>query len=123
MKIDIQCLGMLQTDAIRSHVEDKLSKLERLLPGEIDVGVILNYESGNQKEMHHAEVTLRIWGQDVVSKTSGEDLYKAVTEVAEQVTNQVRRLKDKRASARKGGTSVRTMEDGFAPQTEDETKD
>jgi len=60
-----------------------------------------------------AEITFRVWGQDIVSKSSADDLYKAVSDLADQLTNQVRRLKEKREARRKKGSSVRDFE---APQ-------
>ena len=45
MKIDIHCKGMDLTDAIRAHVEDKLGKLERILPGEVDIVNFIEFET------------------------------------------------------------------------------
>lgn len=110
MKLNIQARGMTLTDAMRTHVEDKLGKLDRILPGEVEAHVILQYESARHGATHFAEVTFRVWDNDIVSKSEGEDLYKAITEVSEQVTKQLRRLKEKRVSHRKGGATVRTMD-------------
>ncbi len=110
MKLNIQARGMALTDAMRGHVEDKLGKLDRILPGEIEAHVILQYESARHGATHQAEVSFRVWDNDIVSKTEGEDLYKAITEVSEQVTKQLRRLKEKRVGHRKGGATVRTMD-------------
>lgn len=112
MKIDIHCKGMQLTDAIRTHVEDRLGKLDRVLPEGHDPLVILTYEASNQDGNYAAEISMRLWNHDLVSKSTNDDLYKAVTEVADQVTKQVRRLKDKRDDRRKSGDSVRNLDAG-----------
>jgi putative sigma-54 modulation protein len=113
MKFNIQARGMSLTDAMREHVEDKVGKLDKMLPGEIEVHVILSHESARQGATHTAEVNFRVWDHDLVSKNEGEDLYKAITEVSEQLSKQLRRLKEKRVSQRKGGATVRTMDEGI----------
>ena len=125
MKLNIQARGMALTDAMRGHVEDKLGELDRILPGEIEPHVILQYESARHGATHQAEVSFRVWDNDIVSKTDGEDLYKAITEVAEQVTKQLRRLKEKRVGNRKGGATVRTMDnpEGIPASTEESMED
>lgn len=125
MKLNIQARGMALTDAMRGHVEDKLGKLDRILPGEIEAHVILQYESARHGATHQAEVSFRVWDNDIVSKTDGEDLYKAITEVSEQVTKQLRRLKEKRVGNRKGGATVRTMDnpEGIPASTEESMED
>jgi|GEM_PF-449681 len=109
MKVDIHCKGMSVTEAIRSHTEDKLSKLDRILPGEIDVMVVLTYEGGSQLDLYEAEISFRALGNDIVSKAEGEDLYKAVTEASDQVLSRIKRLKSKRQDQRKGGTSIKDL--------------
>ena len=107
MKIEIQCKGMTITDAIRNHVEDKVGKLERVLPAGVEPVAHLAFESEAHGGSYSAEVNLRAWGQDVVSKSTTDDLYKAISEVADQLNKQIRRLKDKQKSRVKGGASVR----------------
>ncbi len=107
MKIDIHCKGMPLTDAIQNHVEDKLGKLKRMLPDGITPSMTLHSVSESHGGSYLAEITFRVWGQDIVSKSSADDLYKAINDVADQVTNQLRRAKEKRETRRKKGSSVR----------------
>lgn len=120
MKIDIQCKGMSLTDAIRDHVEDKLGKLEKLLPGEVDVLTMLAHEAGSRGGLYKAEVTLRAWGTDIVAKDTNEDLYKAIGVTADATFAQARKAKEKQKTARKGGDSVRTLEPPKEPMTLEE---
>lgn len=114
MKVDIHCKGMPLTDAIRDHVYDKLGKLERILPGEIEVLTILKYNSSRQGGSYSAEISFRVWSNDVVAKEENEDMYRAVTSAAEQVISQTRKLKEKRSTRRKGAETVRN----YAPITD-----
>lgn len=123
MKIDIHCKGMSITDAIRNHVEEKLGKIEKILPGELDVLTILNYESSNRGGLFSAEVSLRAWGTDIVAKNVNEDLYKAVNEVSDSAFAQLRKAKEKRASKRKGGETVRDYVPPAEPLTLEEEEE
>ncbi len=106
MKVEIHCKGLPLTDAIREHVHDKLKKIERILPGEVDVLAILEH-SNHQGGSYRAELSFRAWGQDIVAKRESEDMYTAVTDAVDNALSQLRKLKEKRASRRKGGQSVR----------------
>lgn len=124
MNVDIHCKGMSLTEAIRTHVEDKLSKLDRILPGDANITVFLDCTNGNPNEPFSAEVSFRVWGNDLVSKTQGEDLYAAVTQVADHILLQVKRLKDKRNDKRKGGASIKDyQEPPVVYREEDEYED
>ena len=108
MKIDIHCKGTNLTDAIREHVEEKLAKVDRILRGEVEMLVVLTYSA--DKKQQTAEISFRVWGQDVVSKAEGEDLYKAVSLLSDQLASQVKRLKDKKGR-RKGSHTFRTYDE------------
>lgn len=111
MKIDIHCKGMSLTDAIRTHVEDKLAKLERLVPGQLEALTVLHYDASIQGGHFSSEISLRVWGHDLVAKSEGSELYKALAETTDAMLKQVRRLKEKREKSRKGGASIRGMQD------------
>ena len=117
MKVEIHRKGMPLTDAVREHVYDKLGKLDRILPGEIDILTILQHSSARQGGVYSAEVSFRIWSNDVVAKEENEDMYRAMTIAAEQAFSQVRKLKEKRSSRRKGGESLRD----YLPPVDDST--
>lgn len=121
MKIDIQCKGFSLTDAIRNHVEDKLAKMEKFLPGEADVLTILAHDSGTRNGIYRSEVTLRAWGIDLVASEKDEDLYKAISSTADAILAQARKAKEKRA--RKGGESVRNYIPPAEPMTLEEEEE
>lgn len=107
MKVEIHCKGMPLTDAIRDHVHDRLGKLSRLLPGEVEILTILDHNSSRHGGVFTAEVSFRVWGHDVVASNENEDMYKAIALVVDQVLAQTRKLKEKRKTRQKGGESVR----------------
>ncbi len=115
MKIDIHCKGLSLTDAIKEHVHDKMKKLDRILPGEVEILTILEH-SNRQGGTYNAEISFRVWGHDIVAKRESDDMYTAVTDAVENALSQLRRLKEKRTSRRKGGESVRN----FIPDTSEE---
>lgn len=124
MKVDIHCKGMELTEAIRIHVEDKLTKLDRILPGEVDTLVILDQVGSKQRSMFSSEITFRVWSHDLVSKSKAEDMYKAISDSVEQSHMQLRRLKDKRMAQRRGGTSIKDYQEPTVTYTEkDEYED
>lgn len=110
MKVEIHCKGMPLTDAVRDHVHDKLGKVTRLLPGEVEILTILGHNPGQQGALYSAEISFRAWGHDVVGKESDEDMYKAVSSAIDQVLAQTRKFKEKRKTRQKGGESVRGYE-------------
>lgn len=125
MKVEIHCKGMPLTDAVRDHVHEKLGKVTRLLPGEIEILTILGHNPGQQGGVYTAEISFRAWGHDVVAKESDEDMYKAVSSAIEQVLTQTRKFKEKRKTRQKGGESVRGYEPptSASPEVEDDFDD
>lgn len=124
MKIDIHCKGFDLTDAIRAHIEDKFGKLERILPGEADIVHFIEYETKSRGGLFTVKVSFHAWGTDIVTKEVNEDLYKAVTDLAESTFSQVRKVKEKQGSHRKGGETIRNYIPPAEPETfEDEEED
>lgn len=107
MNFDIHFRGMDPTDAIRAHVEEKLGKLDKLLPGAHDVLVILRHDTKSRGGVFTAEASLRVWGVDIVAKEVNEDMYKGISLMADSVFAQVRKQKEKMGTRRKGGDSIR----------------
>ncbi len=120
MKVEIHCKGMSLTDAIRDHVHEKLGKLSRLLPGEVEILTILDHNTSRHGGIFSAEVSFRVWGHDVVASNESEDMYKTIALVVEQVLAQTRKLKEKRKTRQKGGETVRNYVEPAPPVTNDE---
>lgn len=123
MKVEIHCKGMPLTDAVREYVDDRLKKLERLLPAGVDILTILGPTSSRQGGVYSAEISFRVWSQDIVAKEEDEDVYKAMAAAADQVLAQTRRLKGKRKGKHKGSHSIKDYVPPPPEPDEDELED
>lgn len=98
MKLVIQGKNIEITDAIRSYVEQKISKAVshfKHLTNEVDVNLSVARNARiNPKQS--AEVTLYINGAIVRAEESSENLYASIDMVANKITRQLRKYKEKR---------------------------
>ena len=103
MKLVIQGKNIEITDAIRSYVDQKISKAVnhfKHLTNEVDVNLSVA-RNGRVNPKQSAEVTLYINGAVVRAEESSENLYASIDLVANKITRQLRKYKEKRHS-RKG---------------------
>jgi putative sigma-54 modulation protein len=56
-----------------------------------------------EKHRHRAEIVMKSQGHEFASREVAEDMFSALDRVTEKLERQVRRFKDKRTTARKGG--------------------
>ncbi|MBE7381721.1 MAG: ribosome-associated translation inhibitor RaiA [Leptolyngbya sp. SIO1E4] len=98
MKLVIQGKNIEITDAIRSYVDQKISKSVnhfKHLTHEVDVNLSVARNARiNPKQS--AEVTLYINGAIVRAEESSENLYASIDMVANKITRQLRKYKEKR---------------------------
>lgn len=98
MKLVIHGKNIEITDAIRSYVDQKISKAVshfRHLTNEVDVHLSVAKNSRITPKQS-AEVTLYINGAIVRAEESSENLYASVDMVASKITRQLRKYKEKR---------------------------
>lgn len=97
------------TDALRSHIESRLSKVRAHFDRVIDADVVLTVE----KHRHIAEISVHANGVRVHGKGASEDMYASVDAVVEKLEKQVRKFKDRitRAQARKGKEALEYQHD------------
>jgi len=103
MKLVIQGKNIEITEAIRSYVDQKISKAVnhfRHLTNEVDVNLSVA-KNGRVNPKQSAEVTLYINGAVVRAEESSENLYASIDLVANKITRQLRKYKEKR-HGRKG---------------------
>ncbi|MEO0424794.1 MAG: ribosome-associated translation inhibitor RaiA [Pseudomonadota bacterium] len=79
------------TDALRDHVNSKLTKLERHFDHIVDVQVTLTVE----KNRHRAEATLNLGGGLVHAESEEEQMYAAIDLLIDKLDRQVLRHKEK----------------------------
>ena len=92
MKVLVQARHMDVTEALRQHVEDKISKLPRILDSLLSVEVILDREADNAVveavATAHRKTTF-------VATHRGPDMYACIDQCLHKVVEQLRRHKDK----------------------------
>lgn len=111
MKLVIHGRNIEITDAIRDHVEQKILKAVshfKHLTNEVDVhlSAARNHRIGPSQS---AEVTLFVDGAVVRAEESSENLYASIDLVADKISRQLRKFKEKR-NARMQGSLGKTTE-------------
>ena len=98
MQINISGHHVEVTEAMQSHVEDKMSKLTRhfdnITKGQVTLTVV--------KDRQTAEATIHITGHDLHAKAENEDMYTSIDQMVEKLDRQVLKHKEK-AVARQHG--------------------
>ncbi len=84
------------TDSLRTHVEEKISKLKRHFDNVTDVHVILTVEKLEQK----AEATVQISGAKLFAVDTQADMYQAIDAMVDKLDRQIIKHKEKTGSHR-----------------------
>ena len=93
------------TDAIRSHIEEKASKLPRYLDSVMQIDVIVE---GNEGVMRSVEVIVSVEHRDdVVARESEPDLYACIDKAMHKVERQLRKTKEKQRNNKYGTPAER----------------
>jgi putative sigma-54 modulation protein len=94
------------TPALRSYAEDKITKFDRYLPNITEAVITLSI----QKFRHKAEVLLKANGTQIQAEGETEELYSAIDDVAQKLERQIKKLKGKLQTHRKGEGKSRAAE-------------
>jgi putative sigma-54 modulation protein len=92
MQIAVTFRHMESSDAIRSYVEDKLTRVKKYIDEPIDAQVVLSVQ---KKINHRAEVTMVAKGLTMKSTETTEDMYAAIDLMVDKIERQLKRYKDK----------------------------
>lgn len=84
------------TDSLRTHVEEKITKLKRHFDNVTDVHVILTVEKLEQK----AEATVQVSGAKLFANDVQEDMYQAIDNMVDKLDRQIIKHKEKTGSHR-----------------------
>lgn len=84
------------TDSLKTHVDDKISKLKRHFDNVTDVHVILTVEKLEQK----AEATVQASGAKLFAEDTQEDMYVAIDNMVDKLDRQIIKHKEKLKSRR-----------------------
>ncbi|MDA3902232.1 MAG: ribosome-associated translation inhibitor RaiA [Desulfuromusa sp.] len=92
MQIAVTFRHMESSDAIRSYVEDKLTRVKKYIDEPIDAQVVLSVQ---KKINHRAGVTMVAKGLTMKSTETKEDMYAAIDLMVDKIERQLKRYKDK----------------------------
>lgn len=84
------------TEAIKTHAEEKVARIEKYMHDIIDVHIILSVE----KFRHKAEITVQGDGLNLHAEDVTEDMYAAIDSVTSKAEAQARKHKEKLKTAR-----------------------
>ncbi len=99
MNVSISGHHISVTEAMDNAVREKLVKVERHFDQIQSIQVILSRDHHHSEAVHagakayHAEAILRVSGQEMFVKATEDDMYKAIGEMADMLTRQVRKHK------------------------------
>ena len=96
MQVSVTGRHVEVTEAMKQHVEDKISKLKRHFDHVTDIHVILTVEKLEQK----AEATVQISGATLFADDVQEDMYAAIDNMVGKLDRQIIKHKEKVQSHR-----------------------
>ena len=79
------------TDALRTHVNEKMARLERHFDKVSDTHVVLSLES----ERHKAEATVNMRGNTIFADSVEDNMYAAIDTLVDKLDRQVKKHKEK----------------------------
>lgn len=91
MNLNIAGHHLPLTDALKSYVSQKLTRLERHFGHLIGASVVLSVE----KLRHKAEATLHTRGANLHAEAIDQDMYAAIDSLADKLDSQTRKFKEK----------------------------
>jgi len=92
MNLNIAGHHLPLTDALKSYVSEKITRLERHFGHLIGASVVLSVE----KLRHKAEATIHTRGANLHAEAIDEDMYAAIDSLADKLDSQTRKHKEKK---------------------------
>ena len=105
MQISISGQHMDITDALKSHVEEKMQKINRHFDHVTNTHVVLLVE----KNRHKAEANINGKGIQLHAEAEAEDMYTAIDAMANKLDRQVLKQKEKMTSHRGEASTSRQI--------------
>ena len=98
MKVHITSRHEKLTEGLKSHIEDKVRRLERHLGKLRDAHVILNFE----KKIHVCEVNLSGKDLQLSAKGSSMDMYRSIDAALSRLAKRAQKSKEKKTGRHRG---------------------
>ena len=92
MRIHIVARKMKMTDAIKTFIEERLSKLQDYVSDIVWAQVIVSVE----KKLHNADVVLHVGNQTMKASASTDELYSAIDKVMTKMEAQIKKYNGRR---------------------------
>jgi putative sigma-54 modulation protein len=92
MNLNIAGHHLPLTDALKTYVSQKITRLERHFGHLIGASVVLSVE----KMRHKAEATLHTRGANLHAEAIDDDMYAAIDSLADKLDSQTRKHKEKK---------------------------
>jgi putative sigma-54 modulation protein len=97
MQVNITFRNMFATDALRNHVQEKLSRVvDKYLDKVTEAHVTLSLE----RYLHHADINLHAGQFHVRGKEKSEDMYASIDMAIDKIEKQLKKHKDRLKSHR-----------------------
>jgi putative sigma-54 modulation protein len=103
MKIIITCRHESLTEGLRTHIEDKIHRVEKYLGKIREAHVILNFE----KRRHLCEINLYGKSLTLSSAGSSHDMYQSIDVALDKLERQVVKVKEKQGEHHREGKLAR----------------
>lgn len=98
MNIKINCRHMDLTKNLKDYAEEKIGKFNKYINNITEATVTFSVE----KYRHKTEVLLKVNGSHIQAESITGEMYSSIDEVVEKLARQVKKLKEKAGSHRKG---------------------
>ena len=114
MKVHITSRHEKLTSGLKTHIEDKLARVERYLGKVKEAHVILSFE---RKKLHVCEVTLSSKNLKLSAKASSHDMYQSIDVALQRLEKQAHKQKDIRVERHKADGRRGLSPRASAPET------
>lgn len=90
--VQITFRGLPHSDAVKTHIEEKIEKLQHYCDNLISCHVVVELENKNQHQgnLHNARVTVKIPGKELVStRNDDQDMYVSIRNAFDDLKRQL----------------------------------
>ena len=106
MQISITGQHVEITQALRTYIENKFSRLQRHFDNMTIGHVILSVE----KERQMVEATIHVSGGKLFAEAQHDDMYAAIDDLADKLDRQLKRHKEKLTNHHRGEPTLKNQE-------------
>lgn len=89
MQVKITFRGMAATEALKNHVEDRVSQLEKYFDQPMEAEAVLSLE----RFLHNADVTIHAGKYVLRGRVKTEDMYRSIDDAVDKIEKQLQRYR------------------------------